>query len=396
MYVRMKRTARLAKAAGGLAPSQRQSFGRKTMQSGKLRSVAAAAAVAALIGGAAHAADVDGPAGKLPQYTGQGLVGFDIYNGAVSRWAQHDIPNLTACLKAYAPNVKLVTADPRGDAATQMSQVQSMLVQGVNVLLMTPVALTPTNVVQAAKRSGVPVIVYLNPPVGLHDGDINAVVGDGPIPIGVAQGQWIEKTQPDGAEIALINGDLATNYALLMQKGQKSVLQKDFDSGKFKLVADKGAVNWDPSDAQKQAAAVLIANPNVKAFVVGNDGLSGGVINAIKNAGKTGQIAVIGLDGDVQGSQNILQGNQTATVIKSFNDEMNNACVAVIYALNKTPIPKDKFPDTWNDQTAPVPFKDIDVTVIDKSNISKAIDIGSVTKEDMCKGLPAGIGAPCS
>ena len=63
-------------------------------------------------------------------------------------------------------------------------------------------------------------------------------------PIGVAQGQWIEKTQPDGAEIALINGDLATNYALLMQKGQKSVLQKDFDSGKFKLVADKGAVNW--------------------------------------------------------------------------------------------------------------------------------------------------------
>jgi D-xylose transport system substrate-binding protein len=366
------------------------------MQSGKLRSVAAAAAVAALVGGAAHAADVDGPAGKLPQYTGQGLVGFDIYNGAVSRWAQHDIPNLTACLKVYAPNVKLVTADPRGDAATQMSQVQSMLVQGVNVLLMTPVALTPTNVVQAAKRSGVPVIVYLNPPVGLHDGDINAVVGDGPIPIGVAQGQWIEKTQPDGAEIALINGDLATNYALLMQKGQKSVLQKDFDSGKFKLVADKGAVNWDPSDAQKQAAAVLIANPNVKAFVVGNDGLSGGIINAIKNAGKTGQIAVIGLDGDVQGSQNILQGNQTATVIKSFNDEMNNACVAVIYALNKTPIPKDKFPDTWNDQTAPVPFKDIDVTVIDKSNISKAIDIGSVTKEDMCKGLPAGIGAPCS
>ncbi|WP_371417934.1 substrate-binding domain-containing protein [Acidisoma sp. L85] len=83
------------------------------------------------------------------------------------------------------------------------------------------------------------------------------MVGDGPVPIGVAQGKWVETTQPAGAEIALINGDLATNYAVLMQKGQKSVLQTDFDSGKFKLVADKGAVNWDPSDAQKQAAAVL-------------------------------------------------------------------------------------------------------------------------------------------
>jgi D-xylose transport system substrate-binding protein len=344
---------------------------------------------------AAAAATVDGPAGKLPSYDGEGIVGFDIYNGAVSRWAQHDIPNLTACLAAYAPKVKLVSADPRGDAAAQMSQVQSMLVQGINVLLITPVALTPTNIVAAVKRAGVPMIDYLNPPVGLAQGDVAALVGDGPVPIGVAQGKWVHDTQPSGAEIALINGDLATNYALLMQKGQKSVLQADFDSGKFKLVADKGAVNWDPSNAQKEAAAVLVSNPNLKAFIVGNDGLAGGVINAIKNAGKTGQIAVIGLDGDVEGSQNILQGNQTATVIKSFNDEMNNACVAVVYSLLKQPIPKDIFDAVWDDQTAPIPFKDIKVKVVDKSNLQGAIDIGSVTREAMCKGLPAGIGAPC-
>jgi len=339
---------------------------------------------------------VDGPAGKLPLYDGDGTVGFDIYNGAVSRWAQHDIPNLTACLKSYAPKVKLITADPRGDASTQMSQVQSMLVQDVNVLLMTPVALTPTTVLAAAKRAGVPVVVYLNPPVGLQPGDIAALVGDGPIPIGVAQGQWIEKTQPSGAEIAIVNGDLATNYALLMQKGQKSVLQKDFDSGKFKLVADTGAVNWDPSDAQKKAAAILISNPNVKAFVVGNDGLAGGVINAIKNAGKTGQIDVIGLDGDVEGTQNILQGKQTATVIKSFKEEMANACTAVVYSLLRQPIPKDKFNAVWDDQTAPVPFKDVTVEAVDKSSLQKAIDIGSVTKKAMCEGLPTNIGAPCS
>jgi ABC-type xylose transport system substrate-binding protein len=345
----------------------------------------------------AFAADmVDGPAGKLPRYDGDGTVGFSIYNGAVSRWAQHDIPNLTACLAAYAPKVKIVSADPRGDAATQMSQVQSMLVQGINVLLITPAALTPTNIAGAAKQAGVPVIVYLNPPVGMQDGDITALVGDGPIPIGKAQGQWVHDNIADGSEIAIVNGDLATNYALLMQKGQKSVLQADFDSGKFKLVADKGAVNWDPANAQKEAAAVLVANPNVKAFIVGNDGLSGGVINAIKNAGKTGQIAVIGLDGDVQGSQNILLGNQTATVIKSFNEEMNNACVAVVYALNKQPIPTDIFNEVWNDQTAAIPFKDVKVDVIDKTSVQKAIDIGSVSKDDVCKGLPAGIGAPCS
>jgi D-xylose transport system substrate-binding protein len=362
---------------------------------------AGAGLLIALMAGAAPAGAqsdgdlVDGPAGKLPFYAGEGSVGFDIYNGAVSRWAQHDIPNLTACLKAYAPNVDLITADPKGDAATQTKQVQSMIVQGIDVLLITPVALTPTNIVRAAKQADIPVVVYLNPPVGLEEGDIVALVGDGPIPIGVAQGQWIHDTMPEGAEVALINGDLATNYAILMQKGQKSVLQADFDSGRLKLVADKGAVNWDPANAQKEAAAILVSNPDVDAFVVGNDGLAGGVINAIKNAGKIGEIAVIGLDADVQGSQNILQGNQTASVIKSFKDEMNNACVAVIYGLHDQPVPTDIFDAVWDDQTAPVPFKDVEVKVVDKTNLQEAIDVGSVTLEAMCEGLPAGIGAPC-
>ena len=339
---------------------------------------------------------VDGPSGMLPRYDGEGIVGFSIYNGAVSRWAQHDIPNLEKCLATYAPKVKIVSADPRGDQAAQMSQVQSMLVQGINVLLITPAALTPTNIVAAAKQNDVPVIAYLNPPIGLNEGDVAALVGDGPVPIGIAQGQWVKDTVPPGSEIALINGDLATNYALLMQKGQKSVLQPEFDAGNLKLVADKGAVNWDPANAQKEAAAVLVSNPDVKAFIVGNDGLAGGVINAIRNAGKIGQIAVIGLDADVQGSQNILQGYQTASVIKSFDEEMSNACVAVVYSLNKLPMPTEIFDTVWDDQTAPIPFKDVTVEVVDKTNLQRAIDVGSLTKEAMCEGLPADIGAPCS
>jgi ABC-type sugar transport system substrate-binding protein len=344
----------------------------------------------------AFAEDVDGFAGKLPRYDGEGTVGFSIYNGAVARWAQHDTPNLNECLATYAPKVKVIQADPRGDASTQMGQVQSMLVQGINVLLVTPAALTPTNIVNAAKQQGVPVIIYLNPPVGLNEGDVTALVGDGPVPVGIAQGQWVHDKIPAGSEVALINGDLATNYALLMQKGQKSILQADFDSGKFKLVADKGAVNWDPANAQKEAAAVLVSNPDVKAIIAGSDGLAVGITNAIKNAGKTGQIAVIGLDGNVQGTQNILLGNQTATVVRSLRDEMAHACVAVVYALNKQAPPKDVFNVMWDDQTAPIPFKDVDVEVLDKTNLQRALDLKTVTKEEMCNGLPADVGAPCS
>ncbi|WP_158801168.1 hypothetical protein [Acidisoma sp. L85] len=84
------------------------------MQSKLMPFVAAAVLSASLMAGVAPAsaadAMVDGPAGKLPLNDGAGIVGCDIYNGGVSRWAQHDIPNLTACLKAYAPKVKLITS----------------------------------------------------------------------------------------------------------------------------------------------------------------------------------------------------------------------------------------------------------------------------------------------
>jgi len=75
---------------------------------------------------------------------------------------------------------------------------------------------------------------------------------------------------------------------------------------------------------------------------------------------------------------------------------MNNACVAVVYSLNKMAIPTEIFNATWDDQTAPIPFKDVKVDVVDKSSLQRAIEIGSVTKEAMCEGMPAGTGGPCS
>ena len=258
--------------------------------------------------------------GAYADYDGEGTVGFSIYNGVVPRWNAHDIPNLERCLAEHAPNVDLITADPQGDAAQQTSQVQSMLLDGIDVLLMTPVALTPTTIVEAAKEADVPSSGYLNPPAGLAEGDFVALVGDGPEPIGIAQGEWLLDNVEDGAKVALVNGDLATQYAVLMRDGQLSVLQPAIDDGAIELVADAGAVNWDPANSQSEAAAILVANPDIDAFIVGNDQLANGVIQALKNVGREGEVKVVALDANPIGAQDMLQGWLTATVVKSFAD----------------------------------------------------------------------------
>lgn len=339
---------------------------------------------------------VSGFAGRLPKYTGSGSVGFSFYNGAVPHWYQHDVPDFQKCLATYAPHVKLISADPKGDAATQTTQVQSMLTRGIKALILVPVALTPAAIITAAKRDNVPVIDYVNPVVGLQPGDVVALIGDGPQPIGHLQGKWILHHEPKGAQIAFINGDLATQYAQLMRQEQLKVLQPAFKSGRFKLVADKGAVNWDGTNAQKLMAAVLVAHPKVTAVIAGADFLAAGVINALKNVGRAGKVDIIGLDADPIGAQNILLGYQKATVIKSSDNEAKVGCQALMYTLANKPVPKKFFPKTWSIHTAPIPFKDTPVKVVTKKNIALAIKWGILTKQQMCQGLPKSVGPPCS
>lgn len=341
---------------------------------------------------------VDGIAGPMEQYLGEGKVGFAIYNGTVPHWNRQDIPDLQQCLEQYAPNVDpLITADPKGDSQKQTSQVQAMISQGVNVLLLAPVVATPTAILNAAKQNDVTVINYANPLIDAEPGDAVALIGDGPEPVGTLFAQWVlDQGYPEGAKVALINGDLSTQYAQLIRKGALEGLQEATDSGVINLVADKGAKNYDPAEAEKLAAAVLVADPDVEAFMVGTAPMANAVISALKAIGREGQVDVIGLDVDPIAAQNILLGHQKAAVAKSAHDEMAVGCVAVIAALKGEPMPTDVFTDTWDLDTAPMPFKDVPLEIVDKDTLHVAIDKDILTKEEACEGLPQSVGGICA
>lgn len=335
--------------------------------------------------------------GKLPVYKGQGKVGFSIYTGTVPHWEGQDIPGIRECLANYAPNVSLVTSNPEAEAEKQTSQVSSMLTQGITVLLIAPVSSTPTTIMQDAKQDKVPVIAYVDPIEHASPGEVQAMIGDGPEPVGEAQGKWVLKQKyPKGTEIALINGDLATQYAQLMKEYQLKELQPAINSGELKLVASAGSRNWEGGEAEKEANAILVAHPNVKVIIAGADFLATGIINSLKTVHKVGKVDIIGLEGSAAGLQQMLLNEQKATVIKSSYHEAAVGCAAVIYTLLKQPMPKSIFNQTWSRNTAPIPFRNTEVETIEKPEISKALEWKIVTKDEVCKGLPTSVGPPCS
>jgi D-xylose transport system substrate-binding protein len=333
----------------------------------------------------------------LPTYEGGGKVGFSIYTGVVPHWVQQDIPDLETCLETYAPGTELSVSDPKAEAELQTQQVSSMLTEGIEALLLAPVSSTPTTIMQDAKQDGVPVVAYVNPIEEAEEGEVKAYIGDGPEPAGEAEAKWVlEQHYPKGTEIALINGDLATQYAQKMQEYQLKILQPALDSGELKLVAKVGSKNWEGAEAEKEANAILVAHPNVKVIIAGADFLATGIIEALKTEDKVGKVDIVGLEGSAAGLQQMLLGQQKATVIKSSHKEMAVGCVAMISTLNGEEPPKSVFNETWENNTAPVPFRNTEVATIEKDEIDKAIEWKIVTKAEVCKGLPTSVGPPCS
>jgi D-xylose transport system substrate-binding protein len=334
---------------------------------------------------------------SLPTHEGGGKVGFSIYTGTVPHWEQQDIPDLETCLEKYAPGTELSTADPKAEAELQTQQVSSMLTEGIEALMIAPASSTPTTIMQDAKQDNVPVIAYVDPIEEAEPGEVVAMIGDGPEPAGEAEAKWVlEQHYPKGTEIALINGDLATQYAQKMQEYQLKTLEPALNSGELKLVAKVGSKNWEGAEAEKEANAILVAHPNVKVIIAGADFLATGIIEALKTEGLVGKVDIVGLEGSAAGLQQILLGEQKATVIKSSHKEMAVGCVAMISTLNGEEPPKSVFNETWENNTAPTPFRNTEVATIEKDEIDKAFDWHIVTKAEVCKGLPTSVGPPCS
>lgn len=332
------------------------------------------------------------PAGQGVIFDGQARVGFSMYNGDVTRWYKYDIPNIKKHLAQYAPNVTFEAYDPKGNAATQQQQVRAALVKGLDFLLLTPVEVTPTAILNQTKKAKVPVAIYLNPPQDVPAEDVVGLVGDGDLAVGKIQAKWAIDTLPKGSQIGIISGDLATVYAQRERQGVIEGLKTATDAGDLTVVQDEGAVNFDPANAQKLAAAALVAHPDIDAFIVANDDMSVGVIKALDNVGKAGKVKVIGLDGLQSGAQNLLKGTLSATVVRSFDAQADAAAQIIAYSLAKKPVPNTVFDGTYDFKTPSIPFVNIPFYLVTKENLDMPVKFGNLTKDDICKGLDPSVG----
>ncbi len=108
------------------------------------------------------------------------------------------------------------------------------------------------------------------------------------------------------------------------------------------VIADSQSANWETDQASKIAAAMLTAHPDIKALLCANDSMALGAVAAVKAAGKTGQVLIVGFD-NIGAIQALIKSGSVLCTVDQHGDQL--AAFGIDYALEmlaKKATPVDK------------------------------------------------------
>ena len=297
--------------------------------------------------------------------SGKIRIGFSMDTLKEERW-QKDRDIFVKRAEELGAEVIVQSADGKDDV--QLRQAESLLTQGIDVLVVIPHnAEVAASIVEAAKREKVPVISYdrliRNSEPDLYISFDNEKVGE-------MQAKYLLERAPKGNYV-LIGGAPTDNNAKMFRQGQMRVLQPAIDKGDVKIVADQWARDWLADEALKHTENALTqADNEVAAIVASNDATAGGAIQALNSQGLSGKVFISGQDADLAALQRIVAGTQTMTVYKPVSQLAAKAAEAAV-ALGKN----EKMPTARivNNGKIDVPSILLEPITVDKNNLAETV-----------------------
>src|SRR5436190_11963493 len=255
-----------------------------------------------------------------------------------------------------------------GDDAVQTKQADNMLTKGVDVLIVAPHnGEIAASIVEAAHRQGVPVISYDRL---IRNADVDLYISHQVERMGEMQADYALKHVPKGNYL-LIGGSPTDYNAILLRKGQETILKPAIARGDVKVISDQFAREWKAEEALRLTEDALTRTGNkIDAVVASNDGTAGGAISALEAAGLAGKVLVTGQDAQKDAIQRIVKGTQTMTVYKPIQPLAFGAVDAAVKLAKHEPVDA---PTKINNGKKDVPAILLEPVVVDKSNVDATV-----------------------
>uniref|UniRef100_UPI0035A05AC4 substrate-binding domain-containing protein n=1 Tax=Jeotgalibaca porci TaxID=1868793 RepID=UPI0035A05AC4 len=184
---------------------------------------------------------------------------------------------------------KIKSLDAQNDTAKQTNDVDDLIQQGVDILLINPVdssAITPA--VESANAKGIPVITIDR---SSESGKILALVASDNVEGGEMAAEYIKQISGENVETVQLEGVPGASASRERGKGFMNIAEESLN------VIDSQTANFNRAEGLTVMENMLQANPSIKAVFAQNDEMALGAIEAIKAAGLSGSIQVVGFDG---------------------------------------------------------------------------------------------------
>ncbi len=253
-----------------------------------------------------------GSGGSSAAATGNGQIAA-VIKGLDNPFFQTMQKGITDQASTSAKQVTVQAANAITDTSGQADKLAGVANQDFGCYIINPIS--GTNLVQgvaqlAAKNK---TIVNIDSPLDAKAAAAASAkpatyIGTDNVEAGTMAGKQMSTLLPQGGDVALIggiSGDVTSNARL--EGFQKGI------AGNVKVVQTEAA-DWDRQQALTKATDIMRAKPAVKAFFAANDDMGLGVARAVANAGKTGQIKVISVDGNKDAFEAVKAGDISAVV----------------------------------------------------------------------------------
>ena len=341
-------------------------------------------------------------------------VGVSWNNYEQPRWAATDQPNIKGAIEAAGGTYTEAFAED--DATQQLTDVENLINQDINVLILLAKDLTTIGpALETAANADVPVIAYDRL---VEDPNVLYISFDN-VGVGAAEATAMFDKVPTGTYV-LIKGDPGDPNAstFLPQGWEDAGLQDKIDSGDITVFDEQFTPDWSTQTAQDTMEAIIDAandqSVQIDAVLAENDSTALGVAAALQSKSYD-QIPVSGQDGDPANLNNVALGWQYVDVWKNSNELGKAGGEAALQLCAGTAIADVTLPDGLIDPSvAPDSLTPTDFTTpgldgepdsgdenVVKSFILKPtpvtaetlnlpIDAGwYATKEDICEGVTA-------
>ncbi|WP_326700606.1 sugar ABC transporter substrate-binding protein [Streptomyces sp. NBC_01754] len=276
---------------------------------------------------------------------------------------------------------EVVYANAKQDATTQAQQVETMITNKVDALIIDAVdSKAIENSVKKAKDAGIPVVAFDR----LAEGPIDAYTSFDNEEVGRAQGTALLEALEgkDKPTVVMMHGSITDPNAALFKKGAKSVLDGKVTYGKEYDTKEWKAEN---ANANMEGAITALGKDKIDGVYSANDGLAGGIIQALKSAGVSKLPPITGQDAELAGVQHIVAGEQFMSVYKSYPQEGIVAAEMAVALAKGEKLDSIATSEVDNASQKGVPTVLVPVVSLTKDNINETIIKDGIWKvEEIC------------